>query len=152
MPAVEIGVIADFQQSDDAITTDYHEFLSEFIGERAVDLIPTAQLIDADATVTLSSDWDAGPLPPLSTIERSLARDANAVPDLETAVTMATLDAAYALGHDDTTGSIEVGKYADFIILDQNIFDIDVTEIDDTKTLLTAVAGRIVHQSAGFST
>ncbi|MFT7650546.1 MAG: putative amidohydrolase YtcJ, partial [Candidatus Poriferisodalaceae bacterium] len=32
---------------------------------------------------------------------------------LETAIAMQTIDAAYALGHDDTAGSIEVGKFAD---------------------------------------
>ncbi|MCP5035181.1 MAG: amidohydrolase, partial [Actinomycetia bacterium] len=146
----EIGVVADFQQSADIVATDYHEFLAGFIGDRAFDLIPTAQLLDAGAAVSLSSDWDAGPLPPVGTIERSLTRDANAVPDLETAISLVTIDAAYALGHDDTTGSIEVGKYADFVILDQNLFDIDITAIDETEVLLTVVGGTTVYQAPGF--
>lgn len=146
----ELGVIADLQQSGDAVTTDYHEFLFEFIGDQAFDLIPTVRLLDADATVTLSSDWDAGPLPPLGTIERALTRDANAVPDLETALAMHTIDAAYALGHDETTGSIEVGKFADYVILDHNLFDLDPTEIDETTIPSTVVAGTPVYQASAF--
>lgn len=142
-----LGVLVDMQQSDDAVATDYHEFLSEFIGDRAFDLIPTRQLIDANATVTLSSDWDAGPLPPLGTIERSLTREANAVPDLETALHMHTLEAAYALGHDDTTGSLEVGKFADFVVLDRNLFDLDREDIDQTRVLATFLAGDEVYSS-----
>lgn len=146
----EIGVIADFQQSPDAIDPFYHEFLAEFIGHRAFDLIPTAQLLEAEATVTLSSDWDAGPLPPLGTIQRSLTRPANAVGDLETAIAMHTIDAAYALGHDDTTGSIEVGKFADFVVLDQDLFEIDPSRIDRTRILATYLAGQTVHTSPGW--
>ncbi len=146
----QLGVVADLQQSEDAVATDYHEFLSEFIGERAFDLIPTAGLIEAGATVTLSSDWDAGPLPPLGTIERSLTREANAVSDVETAVAMATIDAAYALGHEDMTGSIELGKYADYVILDRNIFEVDTENIDDAETLLTVVGGKPVYRSSRF--
>jgi predicted amidohydrolase YtcJ len=51
-----IGVVADFQQSDDAVTTDYHEYLADFIGDTASDLIPTATLLDTGANVTMSSD------------------------------------------------------------------------------------------------
>ncbi len=146
----ELGVVVDFQQSADAVATDYHEFLSEFIGDRAFDLIPTAAVLETGATVALSSDWDAGPLPPLGTIERSLTREANAVPDLSTALRMATLDAAYALGHDDRTGSIEVGKQADYVVLDANLFEVDVDELDDTSVLLTVVGGIEVFKAAGF--
>ncbi|MCP3990186.1 MAG: amidohydrolase [Actinomycetia bacterium] len=147
----DLGIIADLQHSEDAVATDYHEFLSEFIGDRAFDLIPTAQLIDAEATVIMSSDWDAGPLPPLGTIERALTRDANAVLDLETAIAMHTIDAAYALGHDDITGSIEMGKLADFVVLDQHILEIKVEQIGDTSVLMTVVGGRNVYQAPGFS-
>ncbi|MEZ5342921.1 MAG: amidohydrolase family protein [Acidimicrobiales bacterium] len=146
----ELGVIADFQQSEDATTTDYHDYLASYIGDRAYDLIPTAQLLLAGATATLSSDWDAGPLPPLGTIERSLTRDANAAPDVETAIELQTINAAYALGHDDTTGSISIGKFADFVILDQDITSIDADKIDETNILVTALAGNWVFQADSF--
>ena len=144
----DIGVVADFQQSPDAVSTDYHQFLSDSIGNRAFDLIPTARVLDAGATVSLSSDWDAGPLPPLGTIQRSLTREENAVLDLETAIELQTVNAAYALGHDDNTGSIEVGKYADFVVLDQDLFELDVKEIDSTEILATFLAGQPSYESS----
>nr|WP_232695462.1 amidohydrolase family protein [Brevibacillus daliensis] len=43
---------------------------------------------------------------------------------------------------DDLTGSIEVGKKADFIILDKNLFNIPVTGIKSAKVLVTVVEGK----------
>jgi len=146
----DLGVVVDFQQSDDAVAIAYHEHLAGFIGERAFDLIPTASLIEAGAIVTLSSDWDAGPLPPLGTIERALTREGNAVPDLQTALEMHTINAAYALGHDDTTGSIEIGKFADYVILDRDLFELGLDEIDDAQIMLTVLNGVIVYGSTDF--
>ncbi len=143
----ELGVIADMQQSPDAIAPDYHDELTEVIGDRSYDLIPTADLVDAGATVILSSDWDAGPLSPLETIERALMRDSQAVSDLESALAMHTIDAAYALGHDDTTGSIEVGKFADFVVLDRNLFDLELADIAEARVRLTVVGGDTVYRS-----
>ena len=60
------------------------------------------------------------------------------------------IDAAFALGHDDLTGSIEVGKQADFVILADNLFEIDAADIDRTDVLLTVVAGSEVYRSVGF--
>lgn len=141
----EIGVVADFQQSADAIDPDYHLFLAEFIGDRAFDLIPVASALDAEAPVVLSSDWDAGPLPPLGTIQRSLTRQTNAVPDVEIALALATIDAAYALGHEDRTGSITVGKYADFAVLSDDLFEVDPSAIDAIEIVETYLAGVKVY-------
>ena len=146
----ELGVVADFQAGPDAIDPEYHASLVELIGEQAFDLIPTAAVFATGATTILSSDWDADPLPPLGTIERSLTRDSNALADLADAVEMLTIDAAYALGHDDVTGSIEVGKFADFVVLDQHLFDIDTEAISRTEVLLTVVGGSEVHRSPNF--
>ena len=58
-----------------------------------------------------------------------------------------TIDAAYQMHLDEQIGSIEVGKKADLIVLDQNIFDIDVYDIHKTRVLLTMMDGDIVHGS-----
>ncbi|MFN0154937.1 MAG: amidohydrolase [Gaiella sp.] len=144
---VELGVVADFQVGPEAIDPTYHEYLSEFVGDRAFDLIPVRRLLDTGAHVSLSSDWDADPLSPFGTIERALTRDRNAVRELETAIALVTIDAAYALSQEDTTGSIEVGKYADYVIIDQNLFEVDTDDIDRTEVLLTALGGRETYRS-----
>lgn len=63
---------------------------------------------------------------------------------LEEAFRSFTLDAAYS-GHQETIlGSLELGKKADFIIIDQDIFSIKPTEIWKTKVLETWVNGKKV--------
>ncbi len=142
-----LGVIADFQVGVEAIDPAYHEDLSTIIGDRAFDLIAVAAMLDTGADVMLSSDWDADQLSPLGIIERSLRRDTNAVPDIETAIELVTIAPAYALGHDATTGSIEVGKFADFVVLDQNLLDIPTSEIGRTSILATVLAGNVTYGS-----
>jgi len=146
----EIGVVAAFQLNPDAIDPAYHQYLSDFIGDRAFDLIPNNDLVTADATVTHSSDWDAGPLSPLGIIEAALTRESGAIPNLETAIELSTINAAYALGHDDTTGSITIGKFADFVVLDQHLFDIEPSAISQTRVLATYLAGVAVFTAPSF--
>ncbi|MFF8409053.1 amidohydrolase family protein [Streptomyces omiyaensis] len=63
----------------------------------------------------------------------------------------AALDAARALGQDGTTGSIEVGKQADHVVVDRNLLEIPVDRVDRTKVLCTVLAGRGTYQAAGFT-
>jgi len=147
----ELGVVADFQVGPESSATDYHEYLSEFIGERAFDLIPVRTLLDSGADVSLSSDWDADPISPFGTIQRAVTRDENAVDTVEQAIELVTIGAAYALSSDDMTGSIEVGKYADFVIIDQNLLEVDIRQIEDTSVLLTVVGGRETYRSQAFA-
>jgi predicted amidohydrolase YtcJ len=48
---------------------------------------------------------------------------------------------------EEMTGSIEVGKSADLIVLDRNLFDIPVTEINETHVLLTLMDGNAVYSA-----
>lgn len=141
-----LGVIADFQVGEESTSTDYHEYLSEFIGDRAYDLIPVAKVLDTGAHVSLSSDWDADLLSPFGIIQRAVTRDTNAVPSVEKAIELVTIDAAYALGQDDTTGSISVGKQADYVIVDQDLLNIDQNEIEGTQVIRTVVGGKTVYE------
>ncbi len=57
-----------------------------------------------------------------------------------------TLDAAYAAHQEATQGTLEPGKWADFILIDQDIFKIDPARIWKTRVLQTWVAGKSVYQ------
>lgn len=62
-----------------------------------------------------------------------------------------TYNGAYANFLEGETGSIEVGKQADIVVLDQNLYDIPPTEIAKIKVLLTLVAGKEVFIDSEFA-
>ncbi|EED34633.1 Amidohydrolase family protein [Luminiphilus syltensis NOR5-1B] len=70
--------------------------------------------------------------------------------DIESAIEAFTINGAKLFGHDDELGSIEVGKIADIIAIDQNLLALaqsdDIERIADTQVLLTVFDGRIVYE------
>ena len=54
---------------------------------------------------------------------------------------------AQVIGAESDIGSLEVGKFADMIVLDQNIFEIDVHDINDSKILKPIVGGWEVYSA-----
>jgi predicted amidohydrolase YtcJ len=62
-----------------------------------------------------------------------------------------TLDAAYAGHQENNIGSLEAGKWADFIVIDRDLFKISPYDIYQTEVLQTWVAGRPVMQQAQAS-
>ena len=65
---------------------------------------------------------------------------------IESLVRGYTLDAAYQLRMEDQIGSIEVGKKADLIVLENNIFEIDQYSVHSTKVLQTWFGGELIHE------
>ncbi len=47
---------------------------------------------------------------------------------------------------DDVQGSIEVGKRADLVVLDRNLFEITASEISDATVTMTIFDGRTVYE------
>ena len=56
------------------------------------------------------------------------------------------MEAAYGLFLDDKIGSIEVGKLADIVVLDRNLFNIPKHEIHSVKVSQTIFNGKIVYE------
>ena len=125
--------------------------------------MPIKQLTDAGANTCYGSDWPAGTpdCDPWRGLEAMVTRmephgklpGKIGVPvDLATGIRMLTMGGARAMQHEDEVGSIEVGKLADFIILDQNLFDLKkagrVDRISDTLVLKTIFEGKVVYDVA----
>lgn len=153
----ELGAVANFQPlwayADEYIT----ELTLPFIGaETARWLYPIKSVIDTGATVAFGSDWSVSTVDPLPQIETAITR-IDAVthntdvlnPEqritLEQAIAAFTINAAFVNHQEQATGSIEVGKLADLVVLDKNLFDIDVAEISDAKVLVTLFEGKAVY-------
>jgi predicted amidohydrolase YtcJ len=132
--------------------------LAEVLGEeRAEHLQPNRSLIDAGALVAGGSDWPVSESPnPLEGIQGLVTRadplgrapgalwPEQAITPVE-ALEVFTINAARAMGLDDVTGSLEVGKSADFVVLDRDFVTGPADEIIDTTVLETWFAGRRVH-------
>ena len=130
-----------------------------FIGEeRAKWLYPIKSVIDAGGTVAFGSDWSVSTADPFAQMETAVTRmDVIAnegdvlLPEqritIEQAVDAFTINAAFVNHQEGSTGSIEAGKLADLIVLDQDLLTIAPTAISDTKVLLTLFGGEPVYGS-----
>lgn len=67
------------------------------------------------------------------------------LPSVEDAIDAYTINAAISLGLDDITGSIEVGKAADFAILSRDIIQLSAEKIKKTDIWMTILNGQIVY-------
>ena len=65
---------------------------------------------------------------------------------LDQALKASTLDAAYVLGMEDKTGSLEAGKLADIVVLEKDLYAISPSEISTTKVKLTMMNGKITFE------
>jgi len=66
---------------------------------------------------------------------------------LEQAIRGMTTEAAWQLRMEDKIGSLEVGKYADIVVLDNNPFDVDKMEISKINVLKTMMNGRFTFEA-----
>ncbi|MGO0060366.1 amidohydrolase [Brevibacillus fluminis] len=140
----------------------YDEIEVPYLGrERAEKEYPMKSLINQGVHVASSSDYVVTPeFNPLNGIQQGITRIADGETDpkkianpeeratLPDMIASFTIEGAYANHVDDITGSIELGKKADIIVLDKNLFAIPVTQIKDAKVLLTMVEGKEVYHRA----
>lgn len=146
----ELGVIADFQAGTFTLPEFYAEN-EEVIGERAFDVVPIRSIYDTGAVITLSSDWDVNSLSPFVGIQNALSRGEGSLPGLEAAIAAYTINGAYVMRQEGLTGSIEVGKYADLVVIDQDMFEIPIDRIGETIVLLTLLEGEAVFRHASIN-
>ncbi|KLE25311.1 amidohydrolase [Vibrio diabolicus] len=144
----KLNVTADFQVGSDYVAYHDHKWAEVFLGaKRTRAMMNLKAIFDTGANVSLSSDWNVHDINPLVGIANSLKMGKTGLPDIHSAIDAYTTNAAESLGISDITGSIEVGKSADFAILEHDITRLRVGEIADTKILMTMLQGDIVFDS-----
>jgi predicted amidohydrolase YtcJ len=126
--------------------------------ERAARLYPARSLRDAGARLAGGSDWGVSSFNAFEAMERAITRaDGRGLEPLfpeqglriGDVVDAYTINAAYALKQERTTGSLEPGKRADLILLDRDIFAIDPYDLHATRVLATYLDGREVYHADG---
>ena len=159
----ELGVVANIQPlwaySDGYIRTLTEPRLGP---ERSQWLYPFGALHRSGATLAGGSDWSVTSVNPLHAIQVAVTRRAldarsdaprwlpEQVLDLPTVLAAYTSGGAFVGFEDKDSGSLEVGKLADLIVLDRNLFEIPVEQIHATRVLWTLLEGREVYRAAEY--
>jgi predicted amidohydrolase YtcJ len=136
--------------------------LTDYFGpERMKILEPAGLLAAAGARIAFGSDWPVDPLDEWFALKVGVTRTnaPDAAPEFhgrlgedpglsrDAVLRAATIDAAYELHQDDVTGSLEVGKFADLIVLDRDPLMIPAEDIANVRVLETVVGGRTVYEA-----
>jgi predicted amidohydrolase YtcJ len=152
---VSLGVIPAMQPTH--CTSDMY-FVTERVGDRrAKGAYAWRWFLDAGLKIPCGSDFPVESTNPLLGVYAAVTRqDPLGWPEggwypsqrmtIQEAIKGFTIWAAYGAFQEDVLGSIEVGKYADFTILDKDILETDPKEILTTKALYTIVAGKIRYR------
>jgi predicted amidohydrolase YtcJ len=150
-----LGVIASVQPYHAA---DDGRWVENRIGaERCKTTYAFRSLLDHGAVLALGSDWPVAPLNPLMGIYAAVTRETTDGKNpqgwhpeqkisLEEAIKGFTWSGAYAEFSEDQKGSLEEGKLADIIVLDQDLFKIEPAKIKDVKVTMTIAGGQIVFK------
>jgi len=140
------------------VASDQH-ILAERVGkDKEATSYAFKTMIDHDVKVAFSTDAPVEDLSPFANIYCAVTRKDpydSSLPaympdqciDLYDTILACTATGAYFSFEEDRKGTLEVGKVADFIVLDRDIFNIDIEEIKDTQVLKTIVDGNLVYSA-----
>lgn len=160
----ELGVVGVPQPFWFKVDGYYRELALPYLGkDRAARQYPMQSFFDAGVIMASSSDFPVTiPFDPLIAIQTGNTRSANRESpeailwpeersSLEDMIVSYTYNGAFANFLENETGSIEVGKRADLVVLDQDLFEIPTNEIAKTKVLLTLIDGKEVYRASVFT-
>ena len=122
---------------------------------RAALTTPVRTYLDAGLPVSSGTDAPVVPYPPLWTLYHFITRDTITGgvlgPDQrvtrEEALRMATIANAWLMMEEKEKGSIEVGKFADLVVLSEDPLTAPESRVRDASVLLTIVGGTVVHDA-----
>ena len=128
--------------------------------ERAQLFIPLRRYLDEGLLVTAGSDAPVEDVAPLIGIQCAVTRqDLNGKPEgglipqqrisVYEAVCLFTKNAAYCTNEEHLKGTLENGKLGDFIVLDEDIFKVNVKDIHNIRILKTVLGGEEVFSCNG---
>jgi len=158
----KLGVIANVQPMWSTSRSYIADLISVKLGEKRKRWMEiNRSFLQQGVTVAYGSDWFVTSPNPMDLIEAAVTRIRPALPleDKRTAKPMLpgeevtigdaiasyTINGAFAAHQDGITGSLEVGKLADIVVLDKNLFAVEPVRISETRVVLTFLAGELVY-------
>jgi predicted amidohydrolase YtcJ len=150
----EHGIIASMQPIH---ATSDMRWAGERLGEERLEgAYAWATMLEQGIHLALGSDFPVEPVNPWLGIHAAVTRQRDGLPPggwrpqealtLEQALRGFTVDAARAGFAEDEVGSLEVGKRADFIVVDADPFEVEASELAEIGVLRTVVGGETVHE------
>ncbi|MGK2927180.1 MAG: amidohydrolase [Lysobacterales bacterium] len=123
--------------------------------ERVQGMYPIASVARAGGRIVGGSDWNVSSANPLDAIETAVRRQdalAESGPALNEGervglalmIDAYTINAAWLMHHEEQTGSIEIGKRADLVVLDRDVFAVPATQINEARVVETLLDGETV--------
>nr|WP_032829603.1 amidohydrolase [Pseudomonas sp. GM74] len=165
--ALDVTATMSFQWAQQAPSTV--DGTSDHLGvERFERMEPSGSIAQAGGRVAFGSDWPVDPLDEFLALKVGVTRSGdptnphsygpkyagrlNADPALSRAEALRsiTLSSAEQLKLDAVLGSVEVGKFADLIVLDKNFMQVPEEELGRNDVLLTLVGGKVVWAKVPF--
>jgi predicted amidohydrolase YtcJ len=155
----KLGVIASMQPLHAYPDSDTLDVWARNTGpDRASRAWAWKSIADAGGRLAFGSDWPVVTLNPWEGVQTAVTRQtsegkpaAGFVPEQRLTVAQViegyTLGAAFAGRREKSEGSLEIDKFADLIVVSQNIFEINPHNIGATKVVTTIVGGRLVYQA-----
>jgi predicted amidohydrolase YtcJ len=124
--------------------------------ERCANVLPLRTLMDAGVTLAFGTDFSLNSLDPRLGLRAAVTRRGHSgLPQqgwhaeqcltLEEALRAYTLGSAIAEGAEAHKGTITVGKLADLVVFERDLFEVDPRELPSVAILATVVGGRVVH-------
>jgi len=154
------GIIASMQPTH---ATSDMRWAEDRIGEeRLFGAYAWQRIRQAGARLAFGSDFPVEKVDPMLGLYAAVTRQdldgeppGGWLPDqrvtMNVAVAGFTREAAYAAFAEEDLGSLAVGMFADFVVLDQPLFEIEPAKISETEVLMTVVGGEIVYQAESAS-
>jgi predicted amidohydrolase YtcJ len=152
----QLGIVANMQPLWAAADSSSCAMIIPLLGETRTRLqYPFGELQASGAMLAAGSDWPVSSADPMHgihvAVNRFLRSAKNPNTDDHQRLTLSDAIAAYTIGgawvchREDTTGSIEVSKFADFTVLDGNPFQVDPSKIASIGVVQTYVGGERVY-------
>ncbi|WP_235827914.1 amidohydrolase [Brevibacillus migulae] len=148
----ELGVTASMQP-DHLAMSERGVYTDRIGAQREKHVFSIHTLQKAGAKLAFGTDFPIDVLNPLLQIYRAVTRIDSSGKTvwhpheriaLADALRAYTAGSAYGSFREHELGTLEVGKLADIVVLERNLFDIPVNDIPDTKVLVSIVDGKVV--------
>lgn len=155
----ELSVIANFQALwatlDDSYMTDLN---FPYLGKERIEWqYPIGSIARSGGSLVFGSDWDVSTMDPFDAMQVAVTRRGpdsverepwtpQHLTDVQTVVEGYTRGGAYLTFREQETGTLTVGKLADLIVLDRDVFQVSKFTLYQTEVRMTMFRGKIVYE------